>query len=264
MKTTLLTLLFVTAPLFAHDMWMEPASFFAESGQLLSIRLKVGQNLLGDPLPRSAGLINEFIVEDGSGRRPIIGREGSDPAGYLRISNPGLQVIGYYSKPSSVDLPAEKFNEYLKEEGLDAIAALRARRKEMGNEVKELFSRCAKSLVSSGSPGTTADRILGFPLELVAERNPYAMTAGESLPVQLLHEKRPLVGALVIAVNRMNPALKQSARTDKNGRVKLKLGSGGMWMIKAVHMTPAQGADYQSLWASLTFELRDAAAVSKK
>jgi hypothetical protein len=36
-----------------------------------------------------------------------------------------------------------------------------------------------------------------------------------------------------------------------------------MWMIKSVQMT-GQGGEYQSLWASLTFEILAPAAVSKR
>ena len=48
------------------------------------------------------------------------------------------------------------------------------------------------------------------------------------------------------------------ARTDGRGRTDLRLDRPGVWMITAVHMVPAQeslGADWESLWASLTFEL---------
>ena len=66
-------------------------------------------------------------------------------------------------------------------------------------------------------------------------------------------------GALVVAMNRVNPAEKVSARTDKDGRVRFKLRPGGMWLIKAVHMIPAAprtNAEWTSFWASLTFEPR--------
>jgi uncharacterized GH25 family protein len=163
-----------------------------------------------------------------------------------------------------VDETAEKFNQYLKEEGLDAIAALRARRNETNAKVRELFTRCGKSLVFSGpasrGPG---DRVLGFPLELIAERNPYATRVGDDFPVRLTYQSRPLAGALVIAMNRQNPSEKITARTGADGRVRLHLHPGGMWLVKAVHMIAApagSNADWQSYWASLTFELGAAGA----
>src|SRR5215212_3534267 len=86
--------------LAAHDLWIDPTTFLPEPGQIVGIRLRVGQDLLGDPLPRDPSLINQFIVEDASGRRPLVGRDGADPAGYLRAASSGLHVVGYRSNPS--------------------------------------------------------------------------------------------------------------------------------------------------------------------
>lgn len=246
-----------SSPAFAHDMWIEPTTFSPELGQLVGVRLRVGQDLLGDPLPRDASLLNQFIFEDAAGRKPIVGQDGGDPAGFLRVAAPGLLVLGYQSNPSTVELTADKFNQYLKEEGLNAVAALRARRNETGASAHDLFSRCAKSLVLAGLPSEAqSDRPLGFTLELVAERNPYALRADEDLPVLLAYKDRPLADTLVVAMNRLNPAEKRTARTDNDGRVRFKLHPGGMWLIKAVHMVPAASgshATWASFWASLTF-----------
>jgi len=84
------------------------------------------------------------------------------------------------------------------------------------------------------------------------------MDTGEELPVRLTYENQPLAGALVVAVNRLRPSEKLSARSDRDGRVRFRLPRAGAWLIKAVHMVEAQsaaGADWVSYWASLTFEL---------
>ncbi len=251
---------FALTAAFGHDMWIEPATFSPAAGQIVSMKLRVGQDLLGDPLPRNPALINQFVVEDSTGRKAVVGRDGADPAGFVRVAGPGMMVIGYSSKPSPVELEAEKFNSYLKEEGLDAVIAQRARRNETKSKARELFSRCAKTLVLSGTAASLqGDRTLGFPLELLAEKNPYAIRPSEDLPVRLTYENRPLAGALVVAMNRLNPSEKITARTDKDGRVRLRLsGKKSMWLVKAVHMVPAaagSNADWSSYWASLTFEL---------
>ena len=250
------------SPIQAHDMWIEPTTFVPELGQIVGVRLRVGQDFLGDPLPRDPAFVNQFVFEDSAGRKPVVGRDGADPAGFLRVAAPGLLVVGYRSNPSPIELEAAKFNQYLKDEGLDAIAALRAHRNESGARARERFSRCAKSLVLSGSPSEAqGDRRLGFTLELVAERNPYAIHAGEDLPVRLTYENRPLAGALVVAMNRLHPSEKLAARTDREGRVRFRLSSDGVWLVKAVHMLPAPAganAEWESYWASLTFELRSA------
>jgi uncharacterized GH25 family protein len=250
--------------LAAHDMWIEPTTFVPQSGQIVSLRLRVGQDLLGDPLLLDPSLVNQFVVSGSDGVRPVVRRDGRDPAGLVRLTAPGVHVIGYRSNPSTIEIPADTFNQYLKEEGLDAVSAQRARRNETRAPAREIFSRCAKSLVLSGAtPDAQGDRPLGFPLELVAERNPYAMKADQDLPVRLTYENRPLAGALVVAINRLNPAEKLSARTAADGRVRFKLRCDGMWLIKAVHMVPAPQhaqAEWASFWASLTFEMRNPSA----
>ena len=59
-------------PLTAHDMWIEPTTFFPGIGQIVSVRLRVGQDLLGDPLVLSPSLVNQFLVQDADGRRPVV------------------------------------------------------------------------------------------------------------------------------------------------------------------------------------------------
>lgn len=254
-----LAFVFVAAPLAAHDMWIEPTSFLPDAGKIIGVRLRVGQDFLGDPLPRDPALIDQFISIDSTGRKPVYGRDGADPAGLLRVSDPGLLILGYQSHPKPITLAPTIFNQYLKEEGLDAITELRARRNQTTSEAREIFSRCAKSLLMTGAySNAQGDRALGFTLELVAEKNPYNVHAGQDLPVKLLYENGPLANALVVAMNRANPMAKITARTDKTGHVTLRLPQDGIWLVKAVHMIPApQGsnADWASFWASLTFEV---------
>ncbi len=255
----LLLLLVSAAPLAAHDMWIEPTAFTPEPGVLLGLRLRVGQDFLGDPLVRDVKLIDRFVVSGKDGVKNVLGREHADPAGLLRPSDPGLLIVGYQSTPSPVVLPPAKFQQYLTDEGLEPIAALRASRGQTDAEAREVFTRCAKTLVLLGpAAATQKDQVLHFILELTAEQNPYVMHAGETLPFRLTYQEKPLAGALVVAINQREPSVKVSARTDRDGRVHLALGKPGAWLIKAVHMIPApagSASDWASFWASLTFEL---------
>jgi uncharacterized GH25 family protein len=192
-----------------------------------------------------------------------VGRDGADPAGLLRIAANGLHVVGYLGKPTPVELPAAKFNEYLKDEGLETILAERARRKTADTSARELFTRCAKTLVLAGpARRDQRDRRLGFPLELISETNPYGLTPGNEFIVTLQYRGRPLGGALVTAIRR-HDGQRLSVRSDAAGRARFVLGAGGGWLIKSVHMTAAPAnvdADWVSYWASLTFELPTVAA----
>jgi uncharacterized GH25 family protein len=243
----------------AHDFWIEPSTFRPAVGQLVSASLRVGQEFEGDPIPRSAQLIDSFTVREGTKEKEVVGFENRDPAGYVRLEQPGLAVIGYRSKANPLQLDAAKFEEFLKNEGLERISAIRAQRHETAKPDRERFFRFAKSVLSAGMNGGTNggarfDQPFGYRFEIVPETNPYASTP---LRVRLLFEGKPLAGALVTAMHRDDASAKIRIRSDKSGRVTLNLPKNGVWMIKSVQMVPApvgSDADWESMWASLTFE----------
>ena len=247
-------------PLLAHDVWFEPATFTPALGQTVSLSLRVGEHLQGETVGLVAGMARQFVMVDAAGRRPVAEPARAAASVPVRVLRPGLQVVGFFGRPNFIELPAAKFNSYLADEGLEAVIEQRTQRGESGAPGREMYSRCAKTLLLAGTASETQnDRALGFPLELVAERNPYALAAGQELTVRLTYLDRPLQGALVVALNSVDASRKQSARTDADGRVRLRIQPGGLWLVKAVHMVPAPaGADAQwaSYWASLTFEGR--------
>ncbi len=252
-------ILFGTSQLLAHDFWLEPSSFRLEPGTVVELRLRVGEHFVGDALPRDPAMLAQFIAAGPDGTRSVPGRNGMDPAGTLRIEKPGLAIVGYRSHHSRVEQTPDAFDAYLAEEGLDRILAVRAARKPTAAMVPELFSRCAKALLLAGPVDPSShDRALGFTLEFVSDRNPYTMRPGDDLPLRLLYEGRPLEGALVVAMNKQDPASTLRARSDRDGRVSLRLPRDGAWLVKAVHMIPwssSADAEWESFWASLTFEL---------
>ena len=246
------------AAVSAHDFWIEPSAFRVENGAQVDVALRVGEGYRGDPVARNPEKIRRFVLVGPAGEQPLPGDTGQDPAAKAVIAGPGLFVIGYHSHPSSITLEAPKFEAYLREEGLERVIALRAARGQSALPGREIYSRCAKALVASGStdkePG---DRRLGLPLELVPEANPYRGGGGPTA-VRLLFRDQPLEGALVVALPKDAPEKKLEARSDASGRVVLELGAGRTWLVKAVHMVEApagSGADWESLWASLTFEI---------
>ncbi|HTD52790.1 MAG TPA: DUF4198 domain-containing protein [Thermoanaerobaculia bacterium] len=240
----------------AHDFWIEPSTFRPAVPSQLTVALRVGQDFRGDPVPRDDRKIDRFVLADPAGESAIPGLPGTDPAGFVRIERPGLAVIGYRSRRTFIELEAEKFEKYLTDEGLERVSKARAERGESGKPGKEVYSRCAKSIVlAGGGPAAGYDRPLGFTLELVPEK---LVAKPGDLPIRLLYEGRALEGALVVAINREEPEKRLSVRTGRDGRARLGLPRPGVWLVKVVHMVPAPkdtGADWESLWASLTFEI---------
>lgn len=261
-QRTLLALTLLALPLVAsaHDFWLEPSTFRPAKGSAVTLRLRVGERFLGDPVPRRASLdLVRFEARTSRGIVPVGGEEGDDPAGAIPVAADGLVLVAYQSRPSYVELSEDKVRQYLREEGLERIHELRAKSPYARQPWRELFSRCAKSLLWTGKGSSAGfDKRVGMPLELVPERNPYALRTKAALPLRLLYLGKPLPGALIVAVPKAAPNRPVSARSDAHGRVQLPLDVPGDWMIKAVHIVPAPpGArgQWESLWASLTFEL---------
>jgi Domain of unknown function (DUF4198) len=213
----------------------------------------------GDIVPRHAPWIRRFALVGPSGETPMLGLEGSDPAGIARIPGGGLFTVVYQSNDNPLELEAAKFEDYLRDEGLERIIALRAERGQTSRPGHELFYRCAKALAQAGKPqGGGFDRALGLDLELVPDANPYALGPGGVLSVRLLYEGKPLEGALVMALLRTAPESPEKHRSDASGRAVFTVSKPGDWLIKAVHMIPARpgkDADWESFWASLTFRI---------
>lgn len=244
----------------AHDLWIEPSAFHPAPGATVGIRLRVGMNFVGDPLPRYNSLVQRFDLSSRDGERSIEGSEGDEPAGRIAIPSAGMHLVGYRSNNSYLTQEPQKFLEYLKEEGLEQIIRIRAGRGESQKPSREFFARCAKALVvSGGGPRAGFDRVLGFTLEIVPERDPEAWQAGSDLVFRIVYEGMPLPGVLIVAMPQSEPSRKLTARSDAGGRAVFRLPHAGIWLVKAVQMIRFNGgkADWQSFWASLTFEIPD-------
>ena len=261
MRKLFLAVVLVLSPklVLAHDFWIEPSTFHPSPGDSVTAALRVGQKLQGDPLPRMPMLIEHFVLRSRSGETPLLGITGEDPAGSATVREGGLQWIGYQSNPYPVTLEAKKFEDYLRDEGLERIVALRAKNGQSLAPGRERFYRCAKALLDAGGVQSgTFEAPLGFTLEVVPRRNPYALHAGDELPLTLLFRGKPIANVLVVAMNRSNPDRSVRARTDGKGHVSLRLPTSGFWLVKAVQMETAvagAGVDWESWWASLTFDL---------
>ena len=98
MRKTTLFLLLIAAPAFAHDFWIEPSTFRPAVGAMIRANLRVGQDFVGDPVPRFSRSIGQFIVRQSDADAPIVGLENIDPAGFFRAEGQSTAMIAYRSK----------------------------------------------------------------------------------------------------------------------------------------------------------------------
>ncbi len=244
--------LLAAAPAFAHEFWLEPSSFRAAEGERLSVRILVGDGFPGEPCARNPALLREFVVVGEGGAVPVPGDAGRDPAGELRIGADRPRLVGYRSCHSRVVLDAARFERYLRDVGLETIIDKRAARGESKRAGREAYARCAKAIL--GGPGGGIERALGHPLELVPVGDP---SAGPEVEFVLRLDGAPAAGLLVRAFGKDRKGDPSPARTDRSGRVRFTLPRAGVWMLSVVAMReapPSLDADWESLWASVTWE----------
>ena len=244
---------------WAHDFWIAPPKFRVAKGETVDLPLRVGMEYHGDAVPRDDLTIETFVVLGPDGDAPVRGIDMRDPAGAVTPMKDGIYIVAYRSRRRRLDLPPARFEQYLKDEGLDAAAKLRAARNETEKPSREIYSRCAKALLKAGDGAKDGhDRVAGLRLEIVPETNPYLVFAGAEMSFRVVFEDNPLESGLVIARSRAEPKHVVWGRTDAAGRVKLVLDRAGEWLVKCTHMIPAPaetGMDWESLWASVTFDL---------
>lgn len=275
-----LALLLATAAL-AHEFWLQPASFRVAVGAVVPLRLLVGEGFRGETWPRPTRRVRRFVrlglagAADSTDLRSALLADSVAPV--LRCPTSGTQLVVLTSAPSFIELPADKFTAYLRAEGLDNALRYRQQQGETSTKPgREAYRRCAKTLVlattSARAPASPADttyrRVLGLPLELVPEQNPFRLRAGAALTVRVLRGGQPVPGALV-QVWEAQPLPAQtgsvpvaptyfSTRANNSGRVLLRLPGSGPYLVAASSIEPAPAAlasraDWLSTWATLTF-----------
>lgn len=259
------------APAAAHEFWLQPGAYSVAPGKRVAVAIRVGERFAGEPVARKTARIERFEViptrSGGKSVTPLLvaGREGAEPAGSFTPQAPGLHTVVFRSNHAQITLEPAKFDDYIKDKGQDAILAERAkRRNSAAAPVREIYSRCAKSLINvrgTVSGAAPQDEPAGLTLEIIADFDPTAAREDAASRFLVLFEGKPLSNSLVTAYCR-DPARESRGRTDANGVVVLSIDARGPWLVECMHMRPTPGrndADYESIWSSLTFEAASAA-----
>lgn len=258
-------LVFLGATVGAHEYWLEPGSYFLAPRESSVVNLYLGEGLKIEesiPYRSSKTSIFRLISNDGVFDLTRDVQEEAAPLFSFSAQNRGTYLLAMEQNWSYITLEADKFHEYLREDGLDYVIAEREKLGEASKPGKERYSRFLKSLIQVGDKRTpTFGKRAGLRLEIVPSANPYSLKIGDELPVQVLFEGKPLVGKTLFADNRDDGSIeKQRLITDKDGFAKIKLGRKGVWLVRLVFMQRCskncEGADWESYWGSLSFGVR--------
>lgn len=251
-SATLALLLLLAAPLAtAHDFWLVPVG--GEIEARTGSRFPVSTNAI------TPQRIAEAVAVSRAGRKPLDVVGTRDSALVLK-ADPTIEGMIWAAvalHPRRIDLSAKDFNEYLREDGLPQIHALREGRGELDRPAVERYQKFAKALIRRPGTGSVALAALGHRIELVALNDPAALGRGDTLDIAVRFEGKPLPGLTVHAgyAGQGDSSHAFTRVSDLQGRIRVPITRPGLWYVRTIHMREAQDppVDWESFWASLTF-----------
>lgn len=277
---TALAALAITAggalPAQSHDFWVQPAHYRISPGVEIPLTLQVGHGPFRQRslIPLSRILRFEAVGPDGVGidlrARLQLGGPTSD--GTVGFEAPGTYVLVLQTDSRAYSLlPAIRFNDYLRYEGLTPALAYRERTHRMGMDGSENYSRQAKALLQVGAPsGTQPDpsgpqpevtKPVGLLLEIVPDVDPYTVPRPKTLPIHVLYQGRRLAGALVMLTNLGHDANPIEVHlTDGSGEAVFTMPQRGEWLLNVIWTRlapPASDTDFETTFSSLSFGFPD-------
>ena len=255
----------IAVPVLAHDLWLQPSPFWIAPGGATATSVQIGH---GQDRERWAVDPQRVLALRSLGPRGAVDRlaelraSGLNRDTPLRFPQPGTHVLAMVSGHATSELPNIRFTDYLAEEGLTPAQEQRRRTRTTDQAGREIYSRRAKTLIQVGpAPAAAQPHVtarLGMTLEVVPERNPYALRPGEALPVRIYYQDRPLAGALVKLYD-LNADARPvaTARSNAQGRVLVNIPRrSGAWLVNVVWTRPITGdprGDFDTTFSSLTF-----------
>jgi len=257
-----------------HEFWLQPARYFAGRDEAVTVGAFVGTGFQGEARAYDPSRAVRLELHAAGSVADLKSAASPGDAVLARVvmADDRGAVVAYESSFGRIELPADRFDAYLREEGLNAVLALRAQEGQSASPVRERYRRCVKTWIQG--PRSHGSRFLmpelGLPLEIVLRSDP---SSGPQVEIEVRVGGDPLPDALVRAWHapldesmrpsdaaRREPSTPiDQGRTDREGRVTLRLEPSGEWLVSTVHMVPAvdsADADWESTWASLTFAVK--------
>ncbi|HWA34718.1 MAG TPA: DUF4198 domain-containing protein, partial [Cyclobacteriaceae bacterium] len=235
MKKWLCTALLFLALSFvqAHEFWLLPKKFVYQVGEAMVVDFMVGENFEGEFWDMNRHRVEKLEISSGGMVKNLL-KDVKPSAGKnltYKFDREGTHMLGLESNAASIELDGEKFNAYLKEDGLDNILDARTKANELAKPAKEFYKRFAKLFVQSGKKlDETYRRRMQFRYEIVPATNPYALKSGDYLECRLLWENKPAPHSLVKVWSHVgNRIFLQDIYTEDDGTIKFPISSKGPW-----------------------------------
>ena len=256
-------LLLTCRSLMAQEFWMMPDKFQYEEGDTIRVRFNVGENFVGETWNLRQERIGALSLHINSAASDL--KAGTEPGRgtHLKVSavREGTYLITMEGENAFVELPSERFNEYLKEHALDNVTSLREKANSTDQPGREMYRRITKLIVQVGAtPDDTYKKNTGLPLEIIPGKHPATMKKGDLVQFKIFFNGKPDFGARAyVWNNKDNKVFMQPVYSQKDGTIDVRIFNDGDWMISVVKMIPVSNpkADWQSFWGSLVFHVSE-------
>lgn len=254
------------ASLLAHECWIQPHTFFVSPGTALPFSIMVGENFSGEHWANRKTRTRRLLLFSASRTESLLEKMPTQDTIPLTATliQPGTYLIYLHSHASYIELDAEKFNAYLKEDGISNILQRRENNKETNKPAREKYERFAKTFVQCGNVVSDITRKkTGDKLEMLLGSNPYQQKNNllDSLEILVQFDGKPLSNKQVTVWQKDETGKflgKTNYATDVKGQFFFQPDKKAIYLISTVHMIPAKDTsyDYHSYWGSVSFELK--------
>lgn len=251
----------VGALAWGHDYWLLVDRWRLAPGADVVLSLWVGDDFVPEEERAWArGRALRFARVSSRGVEDLLGRplEDARPLLTVRVPTAGGQLFVLDRNVARIELPADRFERYLRDEGLDAIVEARRARGESGRPGRERYTRYLKAFAQAGGAyDAVATRVVGQTFELVARHDLARARVGGSAGFVARFRGAPLAGVTVEALSRVGDDVRRArAVTNARGEVDFTLDREGTWLVRATQMVRCEGcadADWESFWSSYSF-----------
>jgi uncharacterized GH25 family protein len=262
MRILALVLSLLSAPLAAHEFWIEPDAYQIPAEGKLEANLVNGQEFEGVKSSYLPQRFANFVVFAGRNGARVEGRPGDLPALNQDPVAEGLNVVAYQANDATVDYESwEKFQKFVDHKDFGDIRSIHTERGLPEEDFLEVYSRYSKALIGVGiSEGS--DRRIGFETEIVALTNPYTddLSSGFSVQVYYRQDTRPNTQVEVFRKASDGKVTIDLYQTDDQGIATFPVEAGLAYMVDAVvlrepseELMALSNAVWETLWANLTF-----------
>jgi uncharacterized GH25 family protein len=176
----------------------------------------------------------------------------------VRLPDAGMATLWVELNPKSIELTPKLVEEYFDE--INAPAQFRQSWMNGGKKRwREIYTKHAKTFVKAGA--AVADRSwaepVGMSLEIVPEKDPTTLRAGDDFPVRVLRNGSPLPN-FSLGIVRAGNSLSEFQTTDAEGRVTFRLARSGKWLLRGTELRPSHKpeTEWESDFTTLTIDVQ--------